>query len=90
MPGSLFSPELVDWYAKYVRSDYSSVAFPDSTHKFISDNPDKFSDEMVKIVKNKRIGRIGTKSHIRIHFVIYRYAMLSTELLTYVRNGIIL
>ncbi len=50
--GSLFSPELVDWYANHVRSDFTSVAFPDSTHMFISDNPDKFVDEMIKIVKN--------------------------------------
>ena len=49
-PGSLFSPELANWYKEHVPTQYDSVRFPDSTHMLISDNPEKFAQEVGKIL----------------------------------------
>ena len=49
-PGSLFSPKLADWYAEHIHSQYNSVRFPDSTHMFVSENPDKFAEEVSKVL----------------------------------------
>lgn len=48
VPGSLFSPELAEWYKEHVRTPFRSVAFNDSTHMLISDHPDLFADEVIK------------------------------------------
>ena len=45
-PGSLFSPELADWYREHVKTEYKAVRFPESTHMFIKDYPEKFAKEV--------------------------------------------
>ena len=45
-PGSLFSPELADWYREHVRTPYQAVRFPESTHMLVSDYPEKFAEEV--------------------------------------------
>ena len=50
-PGSLFSPELADWYAAHVRTPFVAVRFPESTHMLISDYPEKFTEEVRKILQ---------------------------------------
>ena len=50
VPGSLFSPELEKWYQQHVHVPFHSVAFPESTHMFISEHPDKFAEEIEKLL----------------------------------------
>jgi pimeloyl-ACP methyl ester carboxylesterase len=50
-PGSLFSPELADWYREHVVSPYRAVCFPDSTHMLVSDHPEKFAEELSKVLR---------------------------------------
>ena len=47
-PGSLFSPRLADWYGEHISTRYNAVRFPDSTHMFISEYPEKFAEEVEK------------------------------------------
>ena len=50
-PGSLFSPKLADWYRDHVKTQYNAVRFPDSTHMLISDNPEKFTEEVSALLR---------------------------------------
>ncbi len=50
-PGSLFSPKLADWYGEHIKTQYNAVRFPESTHMLISDNPEKFSKEVLKVLQ---------------------------------------
>ena len=50
VPGSLFSPQLADWYRDHVQTDFEAVAFEDSTHMLISDHPDQFAREVVRVL----------------------------------------
>lgn len=50
VPGSLFSPKLADWYEAHVTSPFRSVAFEDSTHMLITDHPEKFAEEVLKVL----------------------------------------
>ncbi|MCR5135660.1 MAG: alpha/beta hydrolase [Oscillospiraceae bacterium] len=45
-PGSLFSPELADWYREHVKTPFTAVRFPESTHMLVSDHPEKFAAEV--------------------------------------------
>ena len=49
-PGSLFSPDLADWYKEHVSVPFNAVRFPDSTHMFISEHPDEFAAEVAKLL----------------------------------------
>ncbi len=49
-PGSLFSPELVYWYATHVSSGFTSSRFGNSTHMFISEHPREFAEELSKFL----------------------------------------
>ncbi len=50
VPGSLFSPELADWYRQQAKVPFRAVAFPESTHMFISEHPDEFAAELEKLL----------------------------------------
>lgn len=50
VPGSLFSPDLEKWYREKIKTPFNSVPFPDSSHLFISEYPDKFADEIGKLL----------------------------------------
>jgi len=45
-PGSIFSPALADWYKEHVKAPYQAVCFPKSTHMFVSDDPERFAEEV--------------------------------------------
>ena len=49
-PGTLYSPKLAEWYGSRVRAPYRSVAFPNSTHLFISEYPKEFAAELEKLL----------------------------------------
>ncbi len=49
-PGSLFSPALSDWYKDHVKTPFRAVRFPDSTHMLVSDHPEKFTEEVGKVL----------------------------------------
>ena len=50
VPGSLFSPELAKWYKEHVKAPYKAVPFPDSNHMLVSDYPEKFAEEVGKVL----------------------------------------
>ena len=50
-PGSLFSPQLADWYKEHVKTPYSAVCFPESTHMLVSDYPEKFAQEVGRFLR---------------------------------------
>ena len=50
-PGSLFSPELAEWYREHVPTEYHAVRFPESTHMLVSDYPEKFAEEVGKVLR---------------------------------------
>ena len=49
-PGSLFSPELADWYKDHVVTPCRTVRFPDNTHMLVSDKPEKFAEEVSAVL----------------------------------------
>ncbi len=53
-PGSLFSPELANWYGEHIKTDFKAVCFPKSNHMLVSDYPEKFTEEVSAILS---IGR---------------------------------
>lgn len=50
-PGSLFSPALADWYKDHVRAPFRAVRFPESTHMLVSDYPEKFAEEVGRVLR---------------------------------------
>ena len=51
VPGSLYSPELADWYRAHVRTPFEAVAFENSTHMLLSDQPEQFTREVIRVVE---------------------------------------
>lgn len=51
-PGSLFTPELSEWYKEHIPTKYKAVRFPESTHMLISDYPEKFTKEVITVLRN--------------------------------------
>lgn len=51
-PGSLFSPKLADWYKDHVRTPYRAVRFPECTHMLVSDCPEKFAQEVSRVLRS--------------------------------------
>lgn len=50
VPGSLFSPALEKWYSEQANVPFRAVAFPDSSHMFISEHPEQFAAELAKLL----------------------------------------
>ncbi len=50
VPGSLFCPELADWYKDHVRTPFRAAAFENSTHMLITDHPEQFAREVIKVL----------------------------------------
>ena len=50
-PGSLFSPKLADWYRAHIQTRYNAVPFPNATHMFINDYPNKFAEEVSAVLR---------------------------------------
>lgn len=55
VPGSLFSPELANWYQAHVTAPYRSVAFENSTHMLVSEHPERFAREVVQILTDNKL-----------------------------------
>ncbi len=53
VPGSLFSPELADWYRDHVHTPYQAVAFPNCTHMMVDDRPHQFTREVLDALDGK-------------------------------------
>lgn len=51
-PGSLFSPALAEWYQDHIETDFRAVRFPESTHMLVSDYPEKFAEEVSKVLRS--------------------------------------
>lgn len=51
VPGSLFCPELADWYKEHVNAPFEAVAFNNSTHMMLNDQPDQFAQEVIKVLE---------------------------------------
>jgi pimeloyl-ACP methyl ester carboxylesterase len=51
-PGSLFSPALADWYRDHVKAPFKAVCFPESTHMLVSDHPEKFAEEVGRVLSS--------------------------------------
>ena len=49
-PGSLFSPELAEWYASNVPSAFKAVRFQDATHMLVDEQPEKFAAEVAALL----------------------------------------
>lgn len=49
-PGSLFAPELAEWYKSKAKVPFKSAAFPDSSHMFIAEHPEMFAKELEKLL----------------------------------------
>ncbi len=50
VPGSLFSPDLAQWYRSQAKVPFNAVAFPDSTHMLISEHPGQFAEKLGKLL----------------------------------------
>jgi pimeloyl-ACP methyl ester carboxylesterase len=50
--GSLFSPALADWYRDHVKAPFKAVCFPESTHMLVSDHPEKFAEEVGRVLSS--------------------------------------
>ena len=50
MPGSLFSPDLAAWYKENVHTSYRAVPFENSTHMLVSEHPEQFADEVLRVL----------------------------------------
>lgn len=53
VPGSLYSPELADWYRAHVRGPFHAAAFPNSTHMLVTDHPARFAREVVRVLGDR-------------------------------------
>jgi pimeloyl-ACP methyl ester carboxylesterase len=53
VPGSLYSPALAQWYSEHVRTAYRAVPFQKSTHMLITDHPDEFAQELIKVIEGR-------------------------------------
>ena len=51
MPGSLFSPELADWYRDHIHAPFRSTGFPNSTHMLIGEHPRQFAKEVLRVLR---------------------------------------
>lgn len=54
-PGSLFSPELADWYREHISAPFFSKAFHKSTHMLMREHPYQFAREVIRVLDNKTI-----------------------------------
>jgi len=50
VPGSLYSPKLAEWYQAHIHTPFKAVAFQKSTHMLITDHPDQFAEELIKVL----------------------------------------
>ena len=49
VPGSLYSTDLAGWYKENVRTPFEAVPFARSTHMLVSEHPEQFAEEVIRI-----------------------------------------
>ncbi len=49
-PGSLFSPELAQWYQQHVPTEFKAVRFEGATHMLVDEQPEKFAAELTALL----------------------------------------
>ena len=54
-PGSLFSPKLAGWYRDHVKTTFHEVRFPGSDHMLVTNNPDRFTENVAKILDSTSV-----------------------------------
>ena len=52
IPGSLFSPELADWYRDHIKAPFQSMGFPNSTHMLMGEHPRQFADAVLRVLSD--------------------------------------
>ena len=52
VPGSLFSPDLAAWYGENVHVPYRAVPFENSTHMMVSEHPEQFAEEVIRVLES--------------------------------------
>lgn len=52
-PGSLFSPKLALWYKDHVKTPFHSVRFPGSDHMLVTNDPDRFTENVARLLENR-------------------------------------
>ena len=50
-PGSLFSPELADWYRDHVTTEFHAVCFPGSDHMLVTNDPERFTKSVAQLLE---------------------------------------
>ena len=50
-PGSLFSPQLADWYREHVPTPFQAVRFPDSDHMLVTNDPARFTESVAALLQ---------------------------------------
>ena len=48
VPGSLFSPDLANWYRNHIHAPVYSEGFPNSTHMLIGEHPFRFAKAVLR------------------------------------------
>jgi pimeloyl-ACP methyl ester carboxylesterase len=52
-PGSLFSPKLALWYKEHVKTKFHAVCFPESDHMLVTNDPDRFTENVARLLDNR-------------------------------------
>ena len=52
VPGSLYSPDLADWYREHIHTPFHSKGFPNSTHLLISEHPRQFAKAVLHAIED--------------------------------------
>lgn len=50
-PGSLFSPQLADWYKEHVKTEFHAVRFPGSDHMIVTNDPERFTRSVAQLLE---------------------------------------
>lgn len=50
IPGSLYPPELADWYRSKATVPYEAIGFENSTHRFVTEHQEQFATELGKLL----------------------------------------
>ncbi len=66
VPGSLFSPELKNWYNEHVYTPFKAVPFQKSTHMLITDHPHQFARNILRVINKEDTKDYSYKSRVQL------------------------
>ena len=55
VPGSLFSPELADWYKEHVHTAFQAFPFEGCSHMLVSEQPDLFAKYVTQCLTSLKL-----------------------------------